>query len=193
MKDQLVERRRREGLDNCLFFPPVRKTLLAEITGRLDCGLMVLANVPAFYYGTSPNKFFDYLAAGLPVVNNYPGWFGRPDHPERLWRCGRPKRPGGFRRGANDARRRAGAAPRQWECERGNSPSANSRVKSWRRIRGISDEDVFDQLKQAHPRFKGRILNCQPSACRMAWMLMDGQEPNPLAIAGSGPGAGFLM
>jgi glycosyltransferase involved in cell wall biosynthesis len=74
MKDQLVERRRREGLDNCLFFPPVRKTLLAEITGRLDCGLMVLANVPAFYYGTSPNKFFDYLAAGLPVVNNYPGW-----------------------------------------------------------------------------------------------------------------------
>ena len=28
----------------------------------------------AFYQGTSPNKFFDYVAAGLPVVNNYPGW-----------------------------------------------------------------------------------------------------------------------
>nr|WP_132712548.1 glycosyltransferase family 4 protein [Pseudomonas aeruginosa] len=37
-------------------------------------GLQVLANVPAFYYGTSPNKFFDYIAAGLPVLNNYPGW-----------------------------------------------------------------------------------------------------------------------
>ena len=24
--------------------------------------------------GTSPNKFFDYIAAGIPVVNNYPGW-----------------------------------------------------------------------------------------------------------------------
>jgi len=35
---------------------------------------MLLANVPAFYYGTSPNKFFDYIAAGLPVFNNYPGW-----------------------------------------------------------------------------------------------------------------------
>jgi glycosyltransferase involved in cell wall biosynthesis len=35
---------------------------------------MVLAKVPAIYYGTSPNKFFDYLAAGLPVVNTYPGW-----------------------------------------------------------------------------------------------------------------------
>jgi glycosyltransferase involved in cell wall biosynthesis len=35
---------------------------------------MILANVPAFYYGTSPNKFFDYIASGLPVLNNYPGW-----------------------------------------------------------------------------------------------------------------------
>ena len=39
-----------------------------------DIGLQILANVPAFYYGTSPNKFFDYIAAGLPVLNNYPGW-----------------------------------------------------------------------------------------------------------------------
>src|SRR5690606_1468049 len=36
--------------------------------------LQVLANVPAFYFGTSPNKFFDYISAGLPVLNNYPGW-----------------------------------------------------------------------------------------------------------------------
>ena len=36
--------------------------------------MQVLANVPAFYYGTSPNKFFDYISAGLPVLNNYPGW-----------------------------------------------------------------------------------------------------------------------
>jgi glycosyltransferase involved in cell wall biosynthesis len=35
---------------------------------------MFLDNIPAFYYGTSPNKFFDYIAAGIPVVNNYPGW-----------------------------------------------------------------------------------------------------------------------
>ena len=40
----------------------------------VDIGLMILANVPAFYYGTSPNKFFDYIASGLPVLNNYPGW-----------------------------------------------------------------------------------------------------------------------
>ena len=41
---------------------------------RANVGLQILANVPAFYYGTSPNKFFDYIASGLPVINNYPGW-----------------------------------------------------------------------------------------------------------------------
>ena len=39
-----------------------------------DLGLMILKNIPAFYYGTSPNKFFDYISLGLPVLNNYPGW-----------------------------------------------------------------------------------------------------------------------
>ena len=41
---------------------------------RVDVGLMILDNVPAFYRGTSPNKFFDYIASGTPVLNNYPGW-----------------------------------------------------------------------------------------------------------------------
>ena len=35
---------------------------------------MILDNIPAFYYGTSPNKFYDYISLGLPVLNNYPGW-----------------------------------------------------------------------------------------------------------------------
>jgi len=52
----------------------VPKAELGAITASLDCGLMVLKDVPAFYRGTSPNKFFDYLAAGIPVLNNYPGW-----------------------------------------------------------------------------------------------------------------------
>lgn len=73
-KDRLRARAEREGLENCVFLPAVPKTELAPVTASLGCGLMILKNVPAFYFGTSPNKFFDYLAAGVPIVNNYPGW-----------------------------------------------------------------------------------------------------------------------
>jgi len=73
-KPGLVERAAREGLDNCVFRDPIPKAELANVLASADVGLMCLANVPAFAYGTSPNKFFDYLAAGLPILVNYPGW-----------------------------------------------------------------------------------------------------------------------
>jgi glycosyltransferase involved in cell wall biosynthesis len=79
-KPALVERARREDLDNVLFFPLVKKTEIARITASFDCGLQILANVPAFYYGTSPNKFFDYLSSGVPVLVNYPGWMAELAH-----------------------------------------------------------------------------------------------------------------
>ncbi len=74
LKSTLQERAEREGLRNVIFHPPVDKRRLAGLMAAADLGMQVLANVPAFYYGTSPNKFFDYIAAGLPVLNNYPGW-----------------------------------------------------------------------------------------------------------------------
>jgi glycosyltransferase involved in cell wall biosynthesis len=74
LKPELMARAKAEQLDNCIFRDSVPKRELTTLTAAADVGLMILANVPAFYYGTSPNKFFDYIAAGLPVVNNYPGW-----------------------------------------------------------------------------------------------------------------------
>lgn len=74
LKAGLQARAAREGLDNVVFHDPVNKAKLAGLMAATDLGLQILANVPAFYYGTSPNKFFDYIAAGLPVLNNYPGW-----------------------------------------------------------------------------------------------------------------------
>ncbi len=73
-KPDLQARSRAENLDIVLFLDPVPKTRLAGLMAGADIGLPVLRNVPAFYYGTSPNKFFDYISAGLPVLNNYPGW-----------------------------------------------------------------------------------------------------------------------
>ena len=73
-KPRLMQRARDEGLEAVLFLDPVPKTRLSGLLAGADLGLQTLRNVPAFYYGTSPNKFFDYIAAGLPVLNNYPGW-----------------------------------------------------------------------------------------------------------------------
>jgi glycosyltransferase involved in cell wall biosynthesis len=74
LKPALQQRAAREGLDNVVFHEPVNKSRLSGLMAATDVGLQVLANVSAFYFGTSPNKFFDYIAAGLPVLNNYPGW-----------------------------------------------------------------------------------------------------------------------
>jgi glycosyltransferase involved in cell wall biosynthesis len=73
-KKALMERAEKLQLDNVVFHDPVNKAKLAGLMASADIGLQILANVPAFYYGTSPNKFFDYISAGLPVLNNYPGW-----------------------------------------------------------------------------------------------------------------------
>jgi len=74
LKEELKQRAKIEQLDNIVFLPPVSKTKLSALMQRANVGLQILANIPAFYYGTSPNKFFDYIAAGLPVICNYPGW-----------------------------------------------------------------------------------------------------------------------
>ena len=74
VKQHLIDRAKDEQLDNCKFYDPIPKLQLAKVVASATVGMMVLKNVPAFYYGTSPNKFFDYIASGLPIINNYPGW-----------------------------------------------------------------------------------------------------------------------
>lgn len=74
LKDALVQRANNEKLENVLFHNNISKERIPGLLAGADVGMQLLANVPAFYYGTSPNKFFDYLAAGLPILNNYPGW-----------------------------------------------------------------------------------------------------------------------
>ena len=86
----------REGLDNVVFHDPVDKARLAGLMAATDVGLQILANVPSFYYGTSPNKFFDYIAAGLPVLNNYPGWLAEMVEQHRCGFAVPPNNPAAF-------------------------------------------------------------------------------------------------
>lgn len=61
------------AITNVAFFDPVPKSSIAATLRTADAGLMVLAPVDLFTYGVSPNKLFDYLGAGLPVLTNVPG------------------------------------------------------------------------------------------------------------------------
>ena len=77
-KYSLQERVKKEKINNCFFLPFIPKNELFNIlTNIADVGLMNLENIEDFYEGTSPNKFFDYLASGIPIICNYPGWIAR--------------------------------------------------------------------------------------------------------------------
>ncbi len=72
-KPDLILKTKERGLDNCIFRDPVSRNEITSYLKNSDIGLQILKNIPEFYNGTSPNKFYDYLSAGIPVLVNYPG------------------------------------------------------------------------------------------------------------------------
>jgi len=74
LKPGLKQKAFERELNNCIFIDPIPNAQLAELLKQCHVGMMIFDNVPAFYYGTSPNKFFDYISSGLPILNNYHGW-----------------------------------------------------------------------------------------------------------------------
>lgn len=72
-KAGLVASVRRRGLDNVTFLDPVPKSEIPGLMKSCAAGIMPLADIDLFSYGVSPNKLFDYLSAGLPVITNVPG------------------------------------------------------------------------------------------------------------------------
>ncbi len=72
-KAALVEQATREHLDSVRFDDARPKDQMPQVLGAADIGLHVLADVGLFTFGVSPNKVFDYMAAGLAVLTNNPG------------------------------------------------------------------------------------------------------------------------
>jgi glycosyltransferase involved in cell wall biosynthesis len=96
-KPRLMARCAREGLQPYVsWIEPMPKEELGRVIASMDVGLMTLKNLPGYYYGTSPNKFFDYIAAGVPVLNNYPGWLADLIHEHRIGQVVPPDDPVAF-------------------------------------------------------------------------------------------------
>ncbi len=97
-RDHLAARIEEEGIRSAAIYDPVAKKDMAGLLAGADVGLMSVANRPHLS-ANSANKFFDFLAAGLPVVMNYQGWKAQvlretgaglscaPGNPEELAAC----------------------------------------------------------------------------------------------------------
>jgi len=66
-KPNLVAQAAQMGLKNVHFLPPVPKNLMGEALAAADACIAILKPVP-MYATVYPNKVFDYMAAGRPVI-----------------------------------------------------------------------------------------------------------------------------
>ncbi|MBA4603491.1 glycosyltransferase family 4 protein [Thermoactinomyces mirandus] len=71
-KEKLLQIKREEGLDNIRFLDPVPKAEIFDYTRAADCGIISLADNEVFR-GARPNKLFDYMFVGLPIVTTVDG------------------------------------------------------------------------------------------------------------------------
>ena len=95
-KEAIIREAAETGIRNVRFLNPVAKDEIPTLLSAADVGLITLRNAKAFEYAVSPNKLFDYMGAGLPVICCIPGEMGRliseakagiacpPENPEAL-------------------------------------------------------------------------------------------------------------
>lgn len=62
--------REARDLPNVRFLDPLPKSQLARVLAAADFGIHCIEALPVLARGMSPNKLFDYMAAGLPTVSN---------------------------------------------------------------------------------------------------------------------------
>ncbi|MBA4370542.1 MAG: glycosyltransferase WbuB [Coriobacteriaceae bacterium] len=69
----LREAKERDSLDNLVLAGSMPKAEVPALTRTADVLMTLFADVPILATN-SPNKFFDALASGVPVIVNQPGW-----------------------------------------------------------------------------------------------------------------------
>lgn len=70
--ESLLRRQKEEKIENVCFKGRVEKKYIPYITSCADMNLMHVESCPILRFGISPNKLFDYFAAGKPVLSDFP-------------------------------------------------------------------------------------------------------------------------
>lgn len=72
-KEKLKRIKEEKKLDNVIIKDAISKERIVEVIKSSDLGIMCVTN-KEILKDNSANKFFDFLAAGLPIFINYGGW-----------------------------------------------------------------------------------------------------------------------
>jgi glycosyltransferase involved in cell wall biosynthesis len=72
-REYLAQIAQEKGLENVIFIPFGNKTSVNEVLCLADFSWISFAHLPVLKTN-SPNKFFDAIAAGKPVIINHKGW-----------------------------------------------------------------------------------------------------------------------
>jgi glycosyltransferase involved in cell wall biosynthesis len=57
------------NINNVIFLSPVPKNSISELLRKMDILYIGLRRSPLFRFGVSPNKLFDYMMAGKPIIH----------------------------------------------------------------------------------------------------------------------------
>ncbi|CAD5902618.1 conserved hypothetical protein [Carnobacterium maltaromaticum] len=72
-KIALKEKIKKRKLENVMIVDEMPKEEVFEVMSNCDLGAMNVMDNPVLW-NNSANKFFDFLAVGLPIIINYEGW-----------------------------------------------------------------------------------------------------------------------
>ncbi len=72
-KEEVLKIKDEYHLNNVFIFDPVPKRRLPEILASADGGIILHGLSPTYRETASPNKFYDYIAASLPIIFNFQG------------------------------------------------------------------------------------------------------------------------
>jgi glycosyltransferase involved in cell wall biosynthesis len=146
---------RERGLDNIQFGGSLPRQDVARVLRVFDVALVLFKNLPVLAHN-SPNKLFDALAAGCPVIVNSNGWTRELVEAHGV---GRYAQPGSGASLADEI---------VWLCER---PAARAEMR--RAARRLAEAD-FDRLQLA-AEFEAVLRN----ACGVGGHDVDSTPPAP--------------
>jgi glycosyltransferase involved in cell wall biosynthesis len=69
-KENLQKKVHQLGLSNIYFLPAVSKTMIPSILSLMDILYIGWNRIPIYRFGICPNKLFDYMMSGKPVIHS---------------------------------------------------------------------------------------------------------------------------